>query len=256
MNTSIRTKEDTCDLDDGVYFRDNPDDVSSTTLQKWVKNAVDGTTNDIRHRKKCVTVNYVADYNIDFPVYLFNEETDEHPFLAIKNDGWREDDPKEMVKAFNEAKKGEPQLSRIVRYLKAWSDNLGGKMPSGIAMTILAMDNLNTNARDDVALKFTLIEIENCLKSSFECIVPATPNDDIFADFDSIRKSNFMDNLSAFVKDAKEAVDTEKNQLRASQLWKKHLGERFPDGKDEDEAQIASSTIIPVIGESKPYYIE
>lgn len=253
MKTSIRTKDDTCDLDDGVYFKDNPDDVNCTTLQTWVKNAVEGTTDDIRHRKKCITVNYVADYNIDLPVYLFDEDVDEHPSLAIRNDDWREDDPKEMIEAFNNAKRDRSQLPRIVRYLKAWCDNKGEKMPSGLAMTILSMDNLNTNSRDDVALKFTLIEIENTLKSKFECIVPATPNDDIFASYDSSRENNFMDNLSAFITDAKKAVDTEKNQLKASQLWKKHLGNRFPDGKDEEEDQIAASTIIPVIGESKPY---
>jgi alpha-galactosidase len=32
----IRTKDDTCDLDDGVYFKDNPENVTGTTLQGWV----------------------------------------------------------------------------------------------------------------------------------------------------------------------------------------------------------------------------
>lgn len=252
MNTIIRTKDDTCDLDDGVYFESNPDNVSGTTLQGWVKNAVEGTTNDIRHRKKCITVNYVSDYNIDLPVYLFNEHVDEHPSLAIKNVGWREDDPKEMVEVFKEAKKNKDQLVRIVCYLKAWCDNKGNSMPSGLAMTILAMDNLNTNPRDDISLKFTLVEIENTLKLNFKCIVPATPNDDIFASYDSRRKNNFLNNLSAFITDAKKAVD-ESNQLRSSLLWKKHLGDRFPYGENKEEEKIEASTIIPVIGNSKPY---
>lgn len=252
MNTSIRTKEDTCDLDDGVYFKNNPDKVSSATLQGWVKNAVEGSTNDISHRKKCITVNYVADYNIDIPVYLFDAGVDDHPSLAIKYEGWREDDPKEMVEEFNEAKKNKPQLVRIVRYLKSWCDNKGLNMPSGLAMTVLAMDNINTNLRDDISLKYTLIDIEYTLKYNFKCKVPATPNDDIFASYDNSRKNNFMDNLSAFIADAKKAVD-ENNQFRASLLWRKHLGDRFPYGENKEEEKIAASTIIPVIGNSKPY---
>jgi hypothetical protein len=254
MKTTIRTKDDTCDIDDGVYFDCNPDDVSCTTLQTWVKKAVDGTTDDISHRKKCITVNYKADYNIDLPVYLFDEDTDNHPFLAIKDGDWREDDPKEMIKAFNDAKDSKGQLLRIVRYLKAWCDYKRQKMPSGLSMTILAMNNMQTNDRDDIALKFTLIEIERVLKENFECVVPATPNDDIFAEYDDIRKNNFMTNLSSFIIDAKKAVDDEKNQLKASRLWQKHLGERFPDGEDKNENEIDAKTIIPIVGSSKPYY--
>jgi hypothetical protein len=215
---------------------------------------VEGTTDSISHRKKCITVDYKADYNIDLPVYLFDKDAEDHPSLSIKDGDWREDDPKEMISAFNNAKDKNGQLLRIVRYLKAWCDYKRQKMPSGLAMTVLAIDNIQTNGRDDVALKFTLIEIEKELKRHFKCIVPATPNDDIFAEYDESRKNNFMSNLADFIADAKKAVDEEKNQLRASHLWQKHLGERFPDGKDEDEEKVAASTIAPVVGVSKPYY--
>ncbi|MFA5640433.1 MAG: CBASS cGAMP synthase [Bacteroidales bacterium] len=254
MGTLIRRKDDTCDIDDGVYFNSNPEGVTCTTLQTWVKNAVEGTTDSISHRKKCITVDYKADYNIDLPVYLFDKDAEDHPSLAIKDGDWREDDPKEMILAFNNAKDKNGQLLRIVRYLKAWCDYKRQKMPSGLAMTVLAIDNIQTNDRDDVALKFTLIEIEKELKRHFKCIVPATPNDDIFAEYDESRKNNFMSNLADFIADAKKAVDEEKNQLRASHLWQKHLGKRFPDGKDEDEEKVAASTIAPVVGASKPYY--
>lgn len=256
MKTTIRTKDDTCDIDDGVYFKKNPDNVTCTILQTWVKKAVDETTDDINHRKKCITVNYKADYNIDLPVYLFNKESDDHPYLAVKNEDWREDDPKEMVKAFNDANDANGQLLRIVRYLKAWCDNKREKMPSGLAMTILAMDNFQSNDRDDVALKFTLIEIEKALKAKFECIVPATPNDDIFEDYNQTKKDNFMYNLSSFISDIRKAVDEEKNYLKSSNLCQKHLGYRFPDGEDKDEEKIDSKTVAPIVGTSKPYYAQ
>ncbi len=174
--------------------------------------------------------------------------------MAIKDGDWREDDPKEMITAFNNAKDSNGQLLRIVRYLKSWCDYKRQRMPSGLAITILAMDNFQTNDRDDIALKFTLIEIENVLKDNFTCIVPATPNDDIFSEYDELRIKNFMTNLAGFITDAKKAVDEELNELKASKLWQKHLGERFPDGKNIDEEKIDSKTIIPVIGSSKPYY--
>jgi hypothetical protein len=129
-------------------------------------------------------------------------------------------------------------------------------MPSGISMTILAMNHFQPNDRDDVSLKFTLIEIENELKkvNHFKCIVPATPHDDLFADYDKSREDNFMSNLDKFIKDAKTAVDEEKNQLRASKLWQKHLGDRFPDGKDEDEKTADAKTMSFLAGNSRPYY--
>lgn len=52
MGTTIRTKDDTCDLDDGVYFKENTENVSCEILQNWVKDAVNGTTDaKAIHRK-------------------------------------------------------------------------------------------------------------------------------------------------------------------------------------------------------------
>jgi hypothetical protein len=254
MNTVIRTKDDSCDLDDGVYFKSNPDNVSPTVLQSWVKNAVDGITNStVIHKKKCITVDYKAGYNIDLPVYLFDSNVEYHPNLAVKNEGWRVDDPKEMVEEFSKAKKSSSQLLRIVRYLKAWCDYKREKMPCGLAMTILAMNNHISHDRDDVSLKNTLIQIERSLKSSFECRVPATPYDDIFAEYDPLRRTNFMNNLALFIADATRATDEEKNALIASELWRKHLGDRFPLAPDEDEQKVSKDKITPIIGSSKPY---
>lgn len=254
--TAIRTKDDTCDMDDGVYFKSNPDDVTATTLQKWVKEAVNGITNATpQHRKKCITVDFTAGYNIDLPVFLFDEEVDSHPQLAVKNTGWQNDDPKEFSDELESQKDNEGQLLRIIRYLKAWGDHKREKMPSGLAMTVLTMNHLQKNSRDDVALKYTLIEIEKELKSinGFKCIMPTTPEDDLFSDYDESKKNNFLNNLSEFIADAKKAVDEEKNQLKASKLWKKHLGNRFPDGEDSEEGALNTAQLNSTIGTAIPY---
>ncbi len=251
LGTCIRTKEDNCDLDDGVYFVANPNNVTSTTLQKWVRDAVDGTTDATPiHKKKCIRVQYASGYDIDLPVMIFDKELDEHPLLAVKDNGFREDDPKEFVDYYKSRKSD--QMNRMIKYLKAWCDHKREDMPSGLAMTILTLNNYYSTDRDDVALKFLLGEIKKVLDKSFECVMPTTPKDDLFAGFSETKRKNFLDNLSKFADDAKLAVD-EENQLKASKLWRKHLGDRFPLGEDKNEERDASS-LKSVIGSSRPYF--
>lgn len=250
LKTSIRTKDDTCDLDDGIYFESNPDNVTGTTLQKWVKEAVEGTTDATpTHKKKCIRVVYKAGYNIDLPVMVFDEKKDEHPLLAVKNEDFKLDDPKEFVDYFKEKKSD--QMVRIIKYLKAWCDHKRNEMPCGLAMTVLALDNYQSNQRDDIALKYTLVEIEKSLKQRFKCQMPTTPYDDLFTNYSETKKKNFLENLSAFIGDAKKAID-ESNQLKASKLWRKHLGDRFPLGDDKEDE--SSSNFTRVAEKSRPYF--
>lgn len=253
MKSGIRTKDDICDLDDGVYFFREPD-VTATTLQSWVKNAVDGYTNTPpEHRQKCIRNIFKNDYEIDLPVYYKVDGKDYQ--LAIKNTGWEDSDPKAMVEWFVRKKDEKNQLLRIVKYLKAWCDNLRNKMPSGLAMTILASnakDKIFYNDRDDITLTDTLKEMKKTLESSFKCVVPAVPNDDLFGSYDESRKKRFLDALNEFVSDADKAL-REPNQLKASKLWRKHLGDRFPEGEDKNDDQKAFAGIITGAKSSNPW---
>lgn len=250
LNTLIRTKDDTCDLDDGVYFYSNPDNVIGTTLQKWVKESVDGITDATpTHKRKCIRVDYRAGYNIDLPVMVFNDNKDAHPNLAVKNGDFQFDDPKEFVDYFKNKKTD--QMVRIIKYLKAWCDHKRENMPSGLSMTVLSLKHFQNNQRDDIALKYVLIEIEKDLKRSFKCIMPTTPHDDLFDGYSETKRNNFMNNLSAFIDDAKKAIE-EPNHNKASKLWRKHLGERFPLGDDINDNN--SNVFNNTIGKSKPYH--
>tara|TARA_R110002073_G_scaffold247619_5_gene410537 strand:+ start:4360 stop:5454 length:1095 start_codon:yes stop_codon:yes gene_type:complete len=233
MKTTIETKDDDCDLDDGIYFKREVG-VTGTTLQKWVKDAVTGSTStDPQHRKKCIRVVYAGDYHIDFPVYYFQDDWS-HPRLAVKEEGLQESDPKEVVDWFAGAKDSNGQLVRIVKFLKGWGDFKRNKMPSGLAMCILVEKNIKYNDRDDVSMKETLEAIKESLNYNFECIVPGTPYDDLFSDYDNARKNNFLSNLDSFIEDATKAIENEPNQMKASKLWRKHFGDKFPLGADED----------------------
>ncbi len=253
MKTGIRTKDDICDLDDGVYFFREPD-VEPTTLQSWVWDAVNGHTDKKpEHRKKCIRNIFSGDYEIDLPVYY--KVDGQHYQLAVKNYGWEPSDPKAVVVWFNDHKDTNGQLLHTVMDLKGWCDYLRNKMPSGLAMTILAANaklKIVHNDRHDIYLRDILNEIKKALNSLFACIVPAVPYDNLFADYDPARKERFLDSLDAFLADANEAL-REPNQLKASKLWRKHLGDRFPLGEDKEENKSRANILIAGSTSSKPW---
>lgn len=253
MKTGIRTKDDICDLDDGVYFFRTPD-VTATTLQNWIWDAVNGyTSTSPEHRKKCIRNVFSGDYEIDIPVY-YKIDGQEYK-LAVKNNGWEDSDPKALIDWFNDHKDANGKIIKVIKGLKAWCDYKRNKMPSGLAMTILAMnakDKIVLNDRDDILLTDILREIKKTLANKFECIVPVTPKDNLFADYDETRKSNFLNNLDSFLSDA-EAALKEQNHLKASRLWQKHLGTRFPDGEDKNEQSNSNSATISGAALSRPW---
>lgn len=236
MGTVIRTEEDTCDMDNGVYFFPKPTE-TATTMQEWVLEAVKGATSTApEHKKKCVRVIYKGDYHIDLPVYYrSSSEGDTSPSLAIKNEGWFGSDPKKFWEWYQEKKDGKPQVVRLIRFEKAWSDykRKSLRMPKGVALTVLCVKHRVLDDRDDKSLYYTLKAIRDELKWSFRCTMPVTPNDDLLASFTDKQREDFLKELDSFVDDAKLAVD-ETNQLKASKLWRKHLGSRFPLGEDAD----------------------
>ncbi|PKK36813.1 hypothetical protein BWI96_10610 [Siphonobacter sp. SORGH_AS_0500] len=235
MKSGIRTKEDICDLDDGVYFFRKPD-VTATTLQGWVWDAVNGHTSTTpEHRRKCIRSVFVNDYEIDHPIY-YKIEGQEYR-IAVKGNGFEDSDSKAVVNWFNSKKDKDGKLLRHVKYSKGWCDNIRNKMPSGLAMTILisnAKERIVLNERDDITLRDLLKEIKRALDREFKCIVPAIPNDDLFANYSDARKNNFLRSLDEFIADADAAI-REENQFKASKLWRRHLGSRFPEGKDEKQ---------------------
>lgn len=253
MKTGIRTKDDICDLDDGVYFFRTPD-VTATTLQNWIWDAVNGYTSTTpEHRKKCIRNIFSGDYEIDIPVYY--KVSGKEYQLAVKNNGWEDSDPKALIDWFNNNKDANGKMIKAIKELKAWCDHKRNKMPSGLTMTILAMNAKNKivlNDRDDILLTDILREIKKTLAQKFECIVPVTPKDDLFADYDSTRKNNFLTNLDSFLADA-EAALKEPNQLKASRLWQKHLGTRFPDGEDKNEQTNSNAATTNGAALSRPW---
>ena len=160
-----------------------------------------------------------------------------------------------MVEWFKNKKDNDGHLISIVKALKVWCDYKRNAMPSGLVMTILASnakENIILNERDDINLRDVLLEIKKAVHKSFSCIVPAVPNDDLIASYDQTRKNNFLTALNELVDDADKAI-RETNFLKASKLWRKHLGDRFPLGEDKEDEALANPVLIGGIKSSKPY---
>ncbi len=233
MKNGIRTTEDICDLDDGIYFFREPD-VSASTLKEWVAQAVDGyTTTAPENRKKCVRSIFANDYEIDHPVY-YKVDGQEYK-IAVKNVGFENSDPKAVVDWFVSKKDKDGRLLRNIKYLKGWADNQNFKMPSGLALTILATNAkelIVLNERDDITTRDILKEIKKELNKDFKCIVPAVPNDNLLENY--ANKEKFLEALDKFIVDADSAIRNT-NQKEASKLWRKNLGYRFPVGEDKED---------------------
>lgn len=254
QGTGIRNQDDTCDLDDGVYFGKEPD-VTGTTLQSWVYKAVEGHTDGGQeHRKKCIRVVYASDFHIDIPVYYLTEDM-EHPKLAVKDAEYEVSDPKEFVLWFLERKKDNEQIVRIVKYLKAWCDNRNNKMLSGLCMTVLAANSGYCKSdKDDKSLYETLKKIKETLETLWYCEMPATPKDNLLDKYDDTQKENFLTAIAEFVGDAETAL-SEESKEQACKLWRKHLGSRFPEVKDEstDQNEKAAKVLSGIGGVSRPW---
>jgi hypothetical protein len=266
------------DLDDGVYFQGNLTEeqrADTKVFHDLIIKAIDinNEIEEIVDKDTCVRVKYQRNYesqnlnfHIDIPIYYAEEL--ETPELANKKEGWVESSPVEFIAWFEEkAKSGfekaylfeslkyaEPyekwlsdirkqdcQLRRIVRYLKAWADLKKGEMPCGIIMSILAANNYSENERDDIALKDTLVNINETLRNNgFTCFRP-TPKlgEDLFAKNSPEEKQYFKKALESFIESANFAIGNP-NHKESCLKWQRHLGPRFPCqlAKDEIEGAI------------------
>lgn len=255
------------DVDDGVYFIGNEtqeERYSVGTYHQWIVDAVDGHTDGKPTDKTtCVRVNYADGHHVDLPIYYKREVQDKetgkwtiyHPELAHKNKGWMQSDPKAFYQWVNAQTKEEPQLRRIIRYLKAWKNykdmSYSTKLPSGFMLTILVCDNFcSSTNRDDIAMRDTLKKIQKTLKKQdgFKCLRPTVPvGEDLFSGFSDSRKDHFLNLLDSFVDAATVAVETSSTK-NGCLKWQKHLGDRFCcSAIKDDEANTEKSYCAPAI---------
>lgn len=244
MKTTIKSLPGSeYDLDDGVYLQGYDGQQMSqwpTTNQvhSWVKNAVTNhTASDTVDKYTCVRVIYAGDYHIDLPIYIMNNNI---AYLAHKNQGWTESDPKAFSNWFlSEIKRSDEQVRRMVKYLKAWKDYKGIDL-NGISITVLIAENAYAyDARDELALLGTVTNIVNNLKSSFSCYKPVNPYENLLANYDSNAAQRVVESLVS-LKNNIEKANNMSNEMAASDLLKNCFGDRFPTGSDDKPTSEAS----------------
>lgn len=245
MNTIIMPKDGNYDVDDGAYIQgaEVPNE-KIETLRKWlIEVAEEHTTLPPENKASCVRVLFKEKYHVD--LVLYHKKSGAHPKLAHKSNGWVDSDPKEFMEWFNKRCDENGQLKRVVRYFKAWGDELRGEMPSGIIFTILTANNIRFDDRDDISFLRTMESIYATLKVLFVCYRPTTPtSEDLFAGYSETRKKYFMDRLSSFIQSGNQALEMA-NQKDACPKWQKHFGERFPCNLAEDNLEEAKSFNAP-----------
>lgn len=251
------------DLDFGVYFIEKDEENNKQTIETWhnwvYKSVEDHAVQKPIKKTTCIRVIYSDGHHLDLPIYYKLDDIIE---LAHKAKSWIKSDPKEFYERFNNLKK--VQLERLVRYLKGWKNfrelkNTNLKLPSGFELTILAANNYVEDDNDDKAFRETIRKIETELNKTngFKCLRPTTPKDeDVFANYSTSRKDNFLSTLKSLLNDLDRAKD-EKNFKKASEILRNNqFGDRFLLGADKNEEEKSNnlgSSLGAALITPKPY---
>ena len=199
---------------------------------------------------------FKAGYHVDLPAYKIVKESDKSKYYLQKNGRLGKSNPRGMNDWFQqEVKNNSSQIRRVVRYLKGWKDfrksKSSAKLPSGLALTILATEEFVSDIRDDISFYETNKAVLNRLKLNDAIWKPYQPTENMREYITDTQFQNFLEELEKLVAAGKEAID-EENARTASEKWRKVLGERFPLSDPDKEgtgAKKFSQTPIMVQGE-------
>ena len=229
LATLIRRQNGTVDFDYGIYFYPKPK-VSAAALIDQVYQALYGLRTFIEPqiKRNCIQVTYSEKPKIHFDVpiyYLKSLAGDLVPRLATKR-GWVVSNPAQFEKWYSV--RFTPQLTRIVRYVKAWSHNQSplAEMPKGVALTVLVATHYFKHERDDVSLVQTLIAVEVALTEYWTCRMPDEPFDNLLRRCCGTDKKIFLSCLDALITDGQRALNSKRKETGLS-IWHRHLGPYF-----------------------------
>jgi len=243
VGTMVNPLNSEFDIDGGVYLQhlntsDKSDWPAPETVHRWLVQATDGHTSQKPIDKRtCVRVRYAGQYHVDLPAY---GELNRDYLLAEKGEkGWHRNDPLALTDWFKGCVNiyGE-QLRRIVRYLKAWADfqsNRRGKMPNGLILTVLVANHFRANEKDDIALANTLRAIANAVRIIFYVYNPVDASEELTSRLTDQQKTRFQKAIADVADAAAEAIKID-DRHKASNIWRKQLGDRFPAVEKENDA--------------------
>jgi hypothetical protein len=263
MHTGIKPLDDDYDIDVGLYFEMSKDDVDPIAAKKWIHNALEGHTKDVKIKKPCVTVTYAAGYHVDVTVYAANNN-DGKVYLAkgkptsnAEDKYWDESNPKDLIIKIRDnltIEDDRKQFRRVVRYLKRWKDikfsYVIGK-PTGIALTssvyhwldiqketdsfdgkttykdLDALINIVSNMISKFVNEYVLVDGEYKIMPRLRVYLPVDPKPELFEKMTSKQMKIFkgkLEELLASLEEAKGKTDP----TEAAEILQKQFGEDFP----------------------------
>lgn len=158
VGTGVKPLDGDYDIDVGVEFDLAKDKHTPVEVKKWVLNAVEDHTSEVKMRRSCVTVYYMQggepQYHVDLAVYskaarnpdgkMYLARGKEHS--SKENQEWTPSAPEELTDKINNRfdKESEArQFRQAIRALKRWKDHRfqseGQAAPRGIALAVAAL---------------------------------------------------------------------------------------------------------------------
>ncbi|MCY1704280.1 nucleotidyltransferase domain-containing protein [Deinococcus sp. SL84] len=282
LKTGIKPVDDGSDydIDVGIVFAVDPDTYQDDPgiIKRWVRDALDGHTDDIRIKTPCVTVTYKAGYHVDLAVYA-KSDMDISGELSLSwgkefasEQSWQTNNPGELKRQIQETfgETERKQFRRVLRALKRWRDltyknATGHAAPVGVGLTIAGLtmfkpqvDIFNDTQDDRLATEVFVRNLLNAFRDlcwsekdqkygrRLEVKVPFAPHSDVFARINNNNMAKLEGYLKNLLANLEAARDAEKNTVACKHM-RVSFGEDFPEGDDDQEDTTENSKRHPAV---------
>lgn len=223
-DTMIKKINKNNDVDFGLFFSDKPS-LSFSDLKIFVFNGLNNKLYDsVLLRDKCIRVSYKDKYDADISIYYQSDKL-ECPRLA-RYSSWMPSDPDNLTNWIDERAKTNIQIIRIIKYFKYWANNNRMKMPSGLALSVLVINEIVLNERDDISFDLTAKAIFNKIKKGVYCKNPVKPFDNLVGNLQPRQRKNFIKSLEILVNSSSEAIKKGEDS-KSILIWNKIFGNNF-----------------------------
>jgi hypothetical protein len=266
MKTMVQHSENDYDIDDGASFA--PEKLTNQSGQamtpREAKNLVrdallggGGLPGDPETLDNCVRVKYAEGHHVDIPVYRETAGTD--TTFEIASTEWRPTSPEEITEWFESEEERahvsqdeEPQLRRMVRFLKRYSRNhLSDDSLSGLLLTILAAEKYaGHDAREDRAFRNLLSAVKARLEENTEIKNPAGNSTEVLTKPSDANKTVKLIGQIGKTLEALDVLDDPScSKRRAREAWDEAFNTDFfgnlGDDDDDDNGDRAPYTPSP-----------
>ena len=264
-HTMVQHPEKDYDIDDGVYFwkdalkgpRDG--DKSARDAKEMVRKALDDGTFQKTALRFAPTVYesiMIAGYHVDIPVYrkvkTENIWGDEHIYYEIASSDWKESDPMEVTRWFNEGNKNQSpdttngrQLRRQTKLNKAFArsrESWRPRIATGFMITTLLVNECYRPSaeREDKALYDTMVAMRNRLNSNLEIDHPTVQGEKLTKGPNDAKTRFLHENLGWAINELQVLFEQDCTREKALKAWDKvfntdFFSSRLRDTDNEEE---------------------